>query len=170
MTKSLFDDTESLGEKGQKVLEQISAMLSDSTIQSVDEGTRHLENILEDLSDIMDSEGEEIKDLISSLSMAAEDLAGAAHTAPELTEGLLETVGRADSLVGGLTETMKEFDATINSLARILERIDRGEGTLGKLATNDELFYSLKEAVESARFLMDDLKENPSRYINISIF
>ena len=170
VTKSLFDDTESLGEKGQKVLEQISAMLSDSTIQSVDEGTRHLENILEDVSDIMDSEGEEIKDLISSLSMAAEDLAGAAHTAPELTEGLLETVGRADSLVGGLTETMKEFDATMNSLARILERIDRGEGTLGKLATNDELFYSLKEAVESARFLMDDLKENPSRYINISIF
>ncbi len=170
VTKSIFDDTESLGEKGQRALEQISALLSDSTIQSVDEGTRHLESILKELSDVMNSEGEEIKGLIGSLSAAAEDLAGAAHTAPELTEGLLETVGRADSLVGGLTETMKDFDATMNSLSRILERINRGEGTLGKLATNDELFYSFKEAVESARLLMDDLKENPSRYINISIF
>jgi phospholipid/cholesterol/gamma-HCH transport system substrate-binding protein len=65
---------------------------------------------------------------------------------------------------------MADFDNIMVSLSGILERIDRGEGTLGMLVTNDELFFTLREAVESARILMDDLKENPSRYINISIF
>ena len=41
VAKSLFDDTESLGGKGMEVLDQIAALLSDSTIQSVDEGARY---------------------------------------------------------------------------------------------------------------------------------
>lgn len=170
ITKSLFDDTESLGQKGQVVLEQMAALLSDSTVQTVTGSTQYLEKILGELSSIMDAEGEEIKALISSLSTAADHLSGAAQTAPELTGDLLATVERADLLVGDLTEAMADFDNIMVSLSGILERIDRGEGTLGMLVTNDELFFTLREAVESARILMDDLKENPSRYINISIF
>ena len=96
VAKSLFDDTESLGGKGMEVLDQIAALLSDSTIQSVDEGARYLEGILEEIAGVMGSESEEIKGLITALGSAAEDLAGAT---PELREELLGTVVRADSLV-----------------------------------------------------------------------
>lgn len=167
VAKSLFDDTESLGGKGMEVLDQIAALLSDSTIQSVDEGARYLEGILEEIAGVMGSESEEIKGLITALGSAAEDLAGAT---PELREELLGTVVRADSLVVTLTERVSDFEGTMASLSSVLDRINNGQGTLGKLSTDDELFHSLKDALESARFLMDDLRENPRRYINISIF
>ena len=167
VAKSIFDDTESLGEKGLEVLEKITTLLSDSTIQSVDGGTRYLESVLKDLSSIMDSESEKIRELISSLSDAAGELAAGT---PELKEEVLETLEQSDVLIETLRERAIDLDETIGSLSLILERINRGEGTLGKLATNDELFDSLSETLESAKSLMDDLRENPSRYINISIF
>jgi phospholipid/cholesterol/gamma-HCH transport system substrate-binding protein len=58
---------------------------------------------------------------------------------------------------------MASFDA-------ILARLENGEGTLGQLLVNDTLFTNLSAAAESARLLMDDLRENPGRYINVSIF
>jgi len=167
VAKSIFDDTESLGEKGLEVLEKITTLLSDSTIQSVDGGTRYLESVLKDLSSIMDSESEKIRELISSLSDAAGELAAGT---PELKEEVLETLEQSDVLIETLRERAIDLDETIGSLSLILERINRGEGTLGKLATNDELFDRLSETLESAKSLMDDLRENPSRYINISIF
>ena len=139
VAKSLFDDTESLGGKGMEVLDQIAALLSDSTIQSVDEGARYLEGILEEIAGVMGSESEEIKGLITALSSAAEDLAGAT---PELREELLGTVVRADSLVVTLTERVSDFEGTMASLSSVLDRINNGQGTLGKLSTDDCLLYT----------------------------
>jgi phospholipid/cholesterol/gamma-HCH transport system substrate-binding protein len=48
--------------------------------------------------------------------------------------------------------------------------MENGEGTLGRLSVSDTLYTDLSAAIESARLLMDDLRENPGRYINVSIF
>jgi phospholipid/cholesterol/gamma-HCH transport system substrate-binding protein len=46
----------------------------------------------------------------------------------------------------------------------------RGEGTLGQLSVNDELYVTMTAAASSLQTLLDDLKANPGRYINLSIF
>ena len=48
--------------------------------------------------------------------------------------------------------------------------MERGEGTLGQLSVNDSLYVSLNAAAASMRLLVDDLRANPGRYINLSIF
>jgi phospholipid/cholesterol/gamma-HCH transport system substrate-binding protein len=48
--------------------------------------------------------------------------------------------------------------------------MERGEGTLGQLSVNDTLFVTLTAAMASARLLLDDVRANPGRYINVSIF
>ena len=69
-----------------------------------------------------------------------------------------------------LRATGENLDAATESLRTVLARMDRGEGTLGRLSTDESLYVSLRAAAESLNTLLADLQANPSKYINISIF
>jgi phospholipid/cholesterol/gamma-HCH transport system substrate-binding protein len=69
-----------------------------------------------------------------------------------------------------LTTTSETLDAAAASLNTILGRMERGEGTLGRLSTDESLFVSLNTAAATLTALLEDLQANPSKYINISIF
>jgi phospholipid/cholesterol/gamma-HCH transport system substrate-binding protein len=166
--KGLLDDTDSLGEKGELFLDQMTTLLSDSMIASVGGSAKDLQVLLGEMADVMGSQSDEIKDLIGSLSRAADGLADA--TGPELRDDIASTVAQADSLMGSLGATSVRFDRAAASLETVLGRMERGEGTLGQLSVNDSLYVNLSAAVESVRLLMDDLRANPGRYINLSIF
>ena len=170
VVKGLLDDTESLGAKGQRVLDRVTALLSDSTVGALESSALELRAFLTELADVMGSESADLKNLIESLNEAAEGIANVAGAGPELREDITRTVSRADSLMGRLNTTTDRFDRAATSLVTILDRMERGEGTLGQLSANDTLFVTLTAAIASAHLLMDDLRSNPGRYINISIF
>ena len=166
--KGLMDDTEALGAKGERLLDQMTALLSDSTIARIGGSARGLEEVLEELSGLIGSQREELEGLIGALNRTAEGFADV--TGPELRDDIGSTVSQADSLMSRLALTSARVDRAAASLETVLGRMERGEGTLGQLSTNDSLYTGLTETVESVRLLLDDLRENPGRYINLSIF
>jgi phospholipid/cholesterol/gamma-HCH transport system substrate-binding protein len=48
--------------------------------------------------------------------------------------------------------------------------MERGEGTLGKLSKDEEMYKKLKESSDELNQLIKDLKNNPKKYLGISIF
>ena len=166
--KGLLDDTESLGEKGQIALDRIAELLSPKNLDAFGGSAEGLNTLLSDLSDLVESERENLKDLIQSLNSAAEGLTEV--TGPEFREDLTSLVAGADSLMSRLNRTSESIEGAVASFDAILARLENGEGTLGQLLVNDTLFTNLAATAESARLLMDDLRENPGRYINFSIF
>ena len=52
----------------------------------------------------------------------------------------------------------------------MLAKIESGEGTLGKLVNNDELYKNLTEASKELDLLLQDFRLNPKRYVNVSVF
>lgn len=170
IVKGLFDDTEALGEKGEAVLDQIRSLLSDSTISSLGRSAQDLEALLRDLADVTRTESGSIKEMIASLNRAAEGLEGMTAGGPETGADLASAATYADSLLQHMNQASIRLDEAAGSLEEILGRMERGEGTLGQLSTNDSLYHTLTATVESVRLLMEDLRENPGRYINLSIF
>ena len=166
--KGLLDDTESLGEKGQIVLDRMAELLSPENLDAIGGSAEGLNTLVGELSDLVESESEGLAELIESLNRAVDGLAEV--TGPELRDDLASTAAKADSLMDRLTATSENIEGTMASLERILARIESGEGTLGQLFADDSLYTSLTAAVESARLFMDDVRENPGRYINVSIF
>jgi phospholipid/cholesterol/gamma-HCH transport system substrate-binding protein len=84
-------------------------------------------------------------------------------------------VGKADGFADKLNkmeleESVKKANESLNNLNQILTKVNQGEGTLGKLATNDSLYQNLNNLSRSTDRLMIDLRENPKRYINFSVF
>ncbi len=62
------------------------------------------------------------------------------------------------------------LESTLESFNAIMEKIDNGEGSMGKLVNDDKLYNNLEAASKELEELLRDLKENPKRYVNISVF
>jgi phospholipid/cholesterol/gamma-HCH transport system substrate-binding protein len=56
------------------------------------------------------------------------------------------------------------------ALEATLARIERGEGTLGRLVVDPALYERLHAAAAQIEALAEDMRANPRRYINVSIF
>lgn len=66
--------------------------------------------------------------------------------------------------------TVGNIDQTINNLNLMSDKINNGEGTLGLLLTDKELYFNLANTTGSANNLLIDLKNNPKRYVHFSVF
>ena len=167
--KGLLDDTETLGEKGQIALDAIAELLSEKNLDAFSGSAEGLSDLVAELSNLVESERENLAEVIQSFRRAADGLSEA--TGPELREDLASLMARGDSAMGRINTTSESIERVAASLETILARIQNGEGTLGKLWASDSLFTDLTAAVESARTLMDDIRENPGRYMpSVSIF
>ena len=59
---------------------------------------------------------------------------------------------------------------TISHLKAVVAKMDSKDGTLGALINDKAVYNKLYDAILSAEILMDDLRANPKRYVNLSIF
>lgn len=69
-----------------------------------------------------------------------------------------------------LNQTVASLDQTVKSLNTVMTSINNGEGSLGKLMKDENLYNNLEATTKNLNGLVEDLKENPKKYINISIF
>jgi len=69
-----------------------------------------------------------------------------------------------------LKPTIDSLNAMITQLKGAVAKISSNEGTLGALINDKKLYNKLNDAILSAEILMDDLRTNPKRYVNISVF
>jgi len=69
-----------------------------------------------------------------------------------------------------LNQTIANLDQTVGQLNNVVSGIDRGEGSLGKLMKDEELYNNLNSASTNLNSLIEDMKANPKRYINFSVF
>jgi len=77
----------------------------------------------------------------------------------------------SDSLANaGIGKSIAELQKTVTSLNKVLGKMERGEGTLGKMSTDEELYDNLTEVSRELDLLLQDFRLNPKRYVNVSVF
>ena len=84
-----------------------------------------------------------------------------------------ETLKGSEGTLNKLIEDKKLYEnitAASGKLNVILEKIDKGEGLAGSLVSDDELSKELRSTLEALNVLIRDIKENPKRYFQFSIF
>lgn len=81
--------------------------------------------------------------------------------------------------VGQLTDSLKnlEFAQTLDKAQIMLGNLNdnmvsikEGQGTLGKLMTDDSLYVYLSNTARDLDRLLVDVQENPGRYVQVSVF
>ncbi len=81
---------------------------------------------------------------------------------------MLANADSATSKLGRLAEQYTTMGARLDSL---LLKVDRGEGTLGKIATDSTAYTQLVELSASLKAFIDDLRKNPGKItVQVKIF
>jgi len=85
----------------------------------------------------------------------------------------------ADSLVNGSGTAAKlvqdpqiydEILTNLQQLKNITTKLDNGEGTAGQLLTNEKLYDDLVRVATELDSLIQDIRENPNRYVTVKVF
>lgn len=66
--------------------------------------------------------------------------------------------------------TLKNVNSVLTRVAAITEKIDEGKGTVGLLINDNKLYDNLNKSSAQLDALIEDIKLNPFRYVNVSIF
>ncbi|MBH1958623.1 MAG: MCE family protein [Flavobacteriia bacterium] len=69
-----------------------------------------------------------------------------------------------------LNNTIDKLSLTADKLNGVISGIQNGEGSLGKLTKDEQLYQNLNESSANLNNLILDLKANPKRYLNFSVF
>ena len=77
----------------------------------------------------------------------------------------------SDSLnQANLGQAVKRLERSLASVDSIVNEVQAGNGTLGKLLKDDEMYNNLTDASNELKELLADIKNNPKRYIHFSVF
>jgi phospholipid/cholesterol/gamma-HCH transport system substrate-binding protein len=163
--EQLSETATELGADADTVLLRAQELLSRQNIDAVGASTAQLQELLVALTGLAAEQRQQLNALTSSLTRSAEGIEGAA-TRPELARAL----ARTDSMSLRLDAATASLQEASTSIASLVNRIESGQGTLGKLMHDDQLYTNLNNAVNGLNQLTTDIRQNPRRYINVSVF
>ena len=61
------------------------------------------------------------------------------------------------------------ISSTLKNINSITRKINQGEGSIGLLLKDDKIYQNFEKSTKELAELIEDIKKNPSRYVNFSI-
>lgn len=108
---------------------------------------------------------------ISSILQDVNSITGNLRNNNEEISTILGNVSAiSDSLrQASLHQTLMSLDYILATTDSIMNKINRGEGTIGALLNDNDLYYNLNQVSENLNRLLVEFRYNPKRFINLSL-
>lgn len=69
-----------------------------------------------------------------------------------------------------LGKTAKNLQLTLQKVDHLMLDLDAGKGTAGKILKDEALYNNLEKTSKELELLLQDVRLNPTRYVNVSLF
>lgn len=125
-----------------------------SSIAKLDVTISNFKNISESIDKLIKSNEEKLSNVIANAEKMINNLAKLSDTLINANVGL----------------TIKNFETTVHNLNKILTSIEAGDGTLGKLLKDEEMYNNLTNASKEMEALLREMKLHPKRFVHFSLF
>lgn len=86
------------------------------------------------------------------------------------TAGIRDVATELSDSTSGLGGTLERADSAFARLDRIAARIESGQGSIGRLFVDSTFAVRAEDVLGELDLLLEDLRDNPRRYIRLSIF
>ena len=160
-------------------IEPLSRQLQ-STITSVD-------SIFSGASSVLNKQTQlNIKESIEVLTSAINSINNSAYiiegTLTEKNDKISKTIDNIESISDNLSKVTKELNEfglsnvlvdlkeSTEGINSVIQNLNSESSSLGKLINKDELYENLNSSIISLNNLIDDINENPKKYVHFSIF
>lgn len=166
---------------------------TEQTAENVREAIENIQKVSEQLNGLITRQNANADEVANSLASTSESLGDAAETAARSFAAFEEAVGggrltgivsnihsasiQADSISRVMLAATRDLriaaasaDSTFRKVGTTVDAINRGEGTLGRLMSDTTMYYRLLETNAEVQELLRDMRANPRKYINLTIF
>ena len=174
--------TSLVGEKLTPLQEKIEKVAADADL------------LLKNLNDVLDEKSKaNLRESIARLSLVMDEFAKAGKNVNELLDNNQANIDRtmvnlskttanfskfSDTLANAnIGQALRNFENSMKGVDKIVTNFDKistdlqgGKGTMGKLLNDDQLYKNLNQTSTELELLLQDLRLNPTRYINVSLF
>ena len=175
------------------VADRVQIAFDDSAARDLRASIRHFADLSAELARTVRQQSENLDAITGEVGVGVEALREAASSV-ERVAGRVDSStsgGEIDSIVGdvavaaaqlreatvelrrlsgGLGMTQSRLDSLLLRTEAVAARVERGDGTLGMLVRDSSLYLQSDSLVRELRSLVQDVKANPKRYVNLSIF
>lgn len=175
------------------ISDRVELAFTEETALNVREAIENIQRASGELATLMSSQQAAIEEVATNLERTSEAAGQAALTLQRafaeveaaIAGGRLLTIvsnveratSRTDSLVSLLVQTSRDLsntaisaDSTFQQVRSIATGIQAGEGSLGRLLQDTTLYADLVQTNLEVQTLLRDIRRNPRRYINLTIF
>lgn len=150
-----------------ETLGSINEILNEQTINDLTSTLSNVNSISEDAAKSMKSMSKKLITITSSLESITSDFK---ETTPYLKNSVSNLSTITDSLKTSLPALTASVNTTLEEVNTTISRINDKKGTIGMLFNDTSLYDNLESSTNSLNTLLKDLQENPSRYVQISVF
>ena len=155
------DKVEILLENANKLIESLNATLDATTQQKLKSAIASLEVTMAEFSQTSKSINGILAENKSKLNTTLTNF--------EKTSGNLNAMSSSLEKAD-LGATVKKLEATLTSVNGMMTNLEQGKGSMGKLLSDDAMYNNLTKTSKELELLLQDLRLNPTRYVNVSVF
>ena len=143
------------------VLQNINTLFDDETKKELKSSIEDFSNLTSSLSETSDEISKLIADNSENLTNSLSDFRSASNNIKSITDSLNSDDIKSITI---------NLNSLVNNLNSITTSLKNSEGTAGKLINDKSIYDNLENATNQLNRLIEDIKLNPSRYINFSVF
>jgi phospholipid/cholesterol/gamma-HCH transport system substrate-binding protein len=167
-----------LADKGTELIDNLNTTLTklDDTVSSVngilEDNRENITGIVTNLEALSGEMTALVSDSKGDIDTAISDLSAFTTMLKNNTASIESMLGNLDEFSGELADSniITNLNTTVDKLNGIIATIESGEGSVGKLLSDDAVYNSIDETIGSLNALLTDLKEHPMRYVHFSLF
>ena len=154
-----------------KTIEAIFSRNTDNLDESFDgikNSIKNLEKVSLQISSLIRSEKENITQIVSNIKSLTSNLK---ESNDAINKILDNTAQLSDSLLASdIKGTINNAKQSLEEVNMILYDIKNGDGTLTRLINDSTIYLSVTQMIDEASRLVENIKTEPKRYVQFSIF
>jgi len=144
-----------------ELFDGVSNVLNNQTQENLKTTLIELTRTVENINSISKKLDVLLSDNTTAIDTTLKNLASTSSNLNQISDSLAMV---------NIKSMLDKYNQVAQNLNQILEQVNRGEGTAGKLINDPEVYQHLNETLNALQTLINDLKENPKRYVHFSLF
>lgn len=124
------------------------------TLENINRASKKLDHIVVNADDLIAKDKQKLDRIITNIESVTENLVA-----------ISENIDKQK-----IANVIDNVNSSLVALNSVLGKIENGEGNLGLLVNDDKLYRNLNESTQKLNALIEDIKQNPKKYINVKVF